>query len=555
VERRQDYLEPETEIAGYRIQSLIARGGMGVVYRAFDIQLNRPVALKLLAPELSANEKFRQRFIRESKLAASVDHPNILPIYGAGEWSGLLYIAMRYVRGTDLKAEIDVRGPLSLTESLRILTEVADALDAAHAAGLVHRDVKPGNVLLSEDRVDGHRHVYLTDFGLTKRTTSATGVTTAGHFLGTLDYVAPEQIRGEDVDGRVDVYALACLAYTLFTGHPPFEHDDDSAQLWAHVAEEPPRLSRERPDIPISVELAIVAGMAKQRDDRPPTCGALVAMMSDDAFTGGPPPWAFPTDDANSEIGPVAALSDDGGTDDASAPARFFRASGRHTDPSRAAGPAHRRTGSGRWEEAPRRRRARWPVALGAVVVLLCAAGLLFSPMLPWNKPVPFRAEGVPFTLNVPHNWGHRTSGTGDSTVSVLSEYDLTALFADQPGAPALAAEQVAEDPSSVVGVAVYHGGAGRSGQSASANLVTAEALLPGGDATLRDQGEATVGDVEGQRMEGTIPLSDTATLQVQVFVVETDPVGFLVFFAPVKLFDEHREVFDEVADSLRRKE
>jgi serine/threonine protein kinase len=555
VERRQDYLDPETEIAGYRIQSLIARGGMGVVYRAFDIQLNRPVALKLLAPELAANEKFRQRFIRESKLAASVDHPNILPIYGAGEWSGLLYIAMRYVRGTDLKAEIDVRGPLSLAEALRILSEVADALDAAHAAGLVHRDVKPGNVLLSEDRVDGHRHVYLTDFGLTKRTTSATGVTTAGHFLGTLDYVAPEQIRGEDVDGRVDVYALACLAYTLLTGHPPFEHDDDSAQLWAHVAEEPPRLSREQPDVPASVELAIVAGMAKHREDRPPTCGALVAMMSDVAFTGGPPPWALQTDDANSEIGPIDALPDDEGADDPSTAAEFFRTSRRHTDPSRAAGPAHRRTGSGRWKEASRRSRARWLVAVGAVVVLLCAGGLLFSPMLPWNKPVLFQTEGVPFTLDVPDDWAHRTSGAGGSAVSVLSEYDLAAFFADDSDAPAAVAHQIDENPSSVVGVAIYHGAAGRSDQFTTADLGPAEALLPGRDATLRDQGEVTVGGVKAQRLEGSIPLPGAATLQVRVLVVETDPVGFLVFFAPSSEFDEHRDVFDEVADSLRRKD
>ncbi len=555
MERRQDYFDPETEIAGYRIQSLIARGGMGVVYRAFDMQLNRPVALKLLAPELSANEKFRQRFIRESKLAASVDHPNILPVYGAGEWSGLLYIAMRYVRGTDLKAEIDVRGPLSLTEALRILSAVADALDAAHAAGLVHRDVKPGNVLLSEDRVDGHRHVYLTDFGLTKRTTSATGVTTAGHFLGTLDYVAPEQIRGEDVDGRVDVYALACLAYTLFTGHPPFEHDDDSAQLWAHVAEEPPHLSRERPDIPASVELAIVAGMAKQREDRPPTCGALVAMMADVAFTGGPPPWSLETDDANSETGPVDATPDDEGTDEATTAKRFFHTSRRHTDTPRAAGPAHRRTGSERWEEVPRRRRARWLMALGAVVVLLCVAVLLFSQMLPWNKPVRFQAEGVPFTLNVPNNWEIRPIGKGGSTVSVLSEYDLTALFADQPDAPAIAADQVAKDPSSVVGVAVYHAAAGRSGQSASAQIDMAEALLPGRDPALRHHGRESVGDAEGQRMEGSISLSETVTLQVRVLVLDTDPVGFLVFFAPPSQFDEHREIFDEVADSLRQKE
>ncbi|WP_255771732.1 serine/threonine-protein kinase, partial [Pseudarthrobacter sulfonivorans] len=287
MEHVQTDLAPGTDFAGYTVQSLIARGGMGVVYRALDVQLGRPVALKLLAPELSAHDKFRQRFVRESRLAASVDHPNILPVYAAGESAGLLYIAMRFVHGTDLKAELQERGSLPLPEALRILTDTAAALDAAHQAGLVHRDVKPGNILLSNSAAGTHRHVYLTDFGLTKRTTSATGVTTVGHFLGTLDYVAPEQIRGQDVDGRADVYALACVAYTLLAGHPPFDHDDDAAQLWAHMVEEPPLLRSERPDIPARVERAIRAGMAKLPDDRPPTCGALIGMMSEQA-DGGP---------------------------------------------------------------------------------------------------------------------------------------------------------------------------------------------------------------------------------------------------------------------------
>lgn len=548
MEHLQDYLDPGTEIEGYRVQSLIARGGMGVVYRALDIELSRPVALKLLAPELSANKKFRQRFVRESKLAASVDHPNILPVYRAGEWSGLLYIAMRYVRGTDVKAELDARGLLPLPEALRILADTGAALDAAHAAGLVHRDVKPGNILLSDDRADGRRHVYLTDFGLTKRATSATGMTTAGHFLGTLDYVAPEQIRGEDVDGRADVYALACVAYTLLAGHPPFDHDDDSAQLWAHIAEEPPRLCEERPEVPPAVERAILAGMAKQREDRPPSCGALVAMMTDDAAVGDPP-GRIP-DEASAVTQPAGTAPDIVGDDDAPTAAGQPAGAGRTADPVLRAG---RRGGPRRREGAPMRGRTGRLIALGAVLVLLLAAGLLLPRILSVDKRVVFRADGVPYTLDVPESWTARTREGGDSTVSVLSDADLAGLFADEPEAPAAAARTADEDPASVVGLAIYHRPAGLSGQSPAARTSTAEALLPGRDAHLLNRGAATVGEVKGQAMEGTMPLSPTVTLQVRVFVVETNPVQLLVFFAPSSLFQERSESFDEVAKSLHR--
>ncbi|NKX56348.1 serine/threonine protein kinase [Arthrobacter sp. E918] len=516
---------------------------MGVVYRALDVQLGRPVALKLLAPELSANEKFRLRFVRESRLAASVDHPNILPVYGAGEWSGQLYIVMRYVRGTDLKAELDSRGRLPLAEVLRILSDTAAALDAAHAAGLVHRDVKPGNILLSDDRADGHRHVYLTDFGLTKRATSATGVTTAGHFLGTLDYVAPEQIRGEDVDGRADVYALACVAYTLLAGHPPFDYDDDSAQLWAHMTEEPPRLAEERPEVPATVGLAILAGMAKQREDRPASCGALVAMMSGGAPTGDGLAW--PPEDATAGTRPTGAVSGQEGDDDALTKA----------------GPPGPAPKNGRSGGSLRMRGTQGPArvgllaALGAALVLLLAAGLLLPRVLSGDERVTFRADGVPYTLEVPESWTPRTREAGDSTVSVLSGADLTALFADEPDAPAAAARTATDDPDRVVGLTIYHRPAGLSGQSPAARVGTAEALLPGRDAHLVDRGATTVGEVEGQAMEGTMPLSSAVTLQVRALVVETEPVQLLVFFAPSSLFEERTEVFSEVAGSLRRTE
>ncbi|MDQ0864807.1 serine/threonine-protein kinase [Arthrobacter globiformis] len=528
-----NYLDPGTELAGYRIESMIARGGMGVVYRALDVQLSRPVALKLLAPELAANDKFRQRFVRESRLAASVDHPNILPIYGAGESSGLLYIAMRYVRGTDLKEELDTRGALPLTEVMRILADTASALDAAHAAGLVHRDIKPGNILLSDDRAYGHRHVYLTDFGLTKRATSATGVTTAGHFLGTLDYVAPEQIRGEDVDNRADVYALACVAYTLLAGHPPFEHDDDSAQLWAHMTEEPPFLCAERPELPSLIGVAVQAGMAKKRDDRPASCGALIGMM--DPVPS--PPTQPPPEALASPAGFLPDTDYDG----------TARATGEASPRSRTT------TGSRHRALALKRGRAWMLGSVVAVLVLILAAALVLPQLLSAEERVTFRASDIPYTLEVPRSWTPRSRMGGDSTVSVLSPADVTALFADEPDAPAVVARIAGQDPASVVGLTIYHQAAVVSGQSPATRVSVAEALLPGKDPRLADRGPAKIGEVKAQVMEGTLPLSSSVTLQVRVCILETDPRQLLVFFAPTSLFEKNSAVFDKVADSLRR--
>ena len=202
-----------TTFASYRVESLLGRGGMGVVYLAHDPSLERPVALKLIAPELVQNPEFRQRFLREPKLAASLDHPNVIPIYEAGEHDGQLYLAMRYVKGTDLRAALEREGKLTPERTIEVLAQVAGALDAAHERGLVHRDVKPGNVLLDEGG-----HPYLTDFGITKPAEGDAMDT--GEMVGTLDYLAPEQIRGEEVDGRTDCYALACVLYECLTGDP-----------------------------------------------------------------------------------------------------------------------------------------------------------------------------------------------------------------------------------------------------------------------------------------------------------------------------------------------
>jgi ABC-type branched-subunit amino acid transport system substrate-binding protein/streptogramin lyase len=258
-----------TAFAGYRVDSLVGRGGMGVVYRATDLSLGRPVALKLIAPELSEDERFRARFLREPRLAASLDHPNVIPIYEAGEHEGQLYLAMRYVEGTDLKTTLERDGKLAPDRTIELVAQVASALDAAHERALVHRDVKPGNVL-----IDRSGHVYLTDFGITKQTGADS--TETGSLVGTLDYLAPEQIRGEPVDARTDSYALACVLYECLAGKPPFRRGTEAETLWGHMQEDPPPL-RGQPRL----DRVLRTGLAKGKDARYPSCGALIEAAAD----------------------------------------------------------------------------------------------------------------------------------------------------------------------------------------------------------------------------------------------------------------------------------
>ncbi len=268
------------EVANYRVESEIGRGGMAVVYRARDLRLDRTVALKLLAPELARNDTFRQRFTQESRVAASIDHPHIVPVFEAGETEGVLYIAMRYVPGSDLRRLLDEHGPLPFEAAVRIAAQVASALDAAHEHGLVHRDVKPGNVLVARGTDSDHpEHVYLTDFGLTKKSLSLTGFTSVGQFVGTLDYVAPEQISGRPVDGRCDVYGLACVVYETLAGRPPFQREDDMALLWAHQYDEPPPPSGSRADLPAGADAVFAKALAKSPDARYDTCLGFVGAL------------------------------------------------------------------------------------------------------------------------------------------------------------------------------------------------------------------------------------------------------------------------------------
>ncbi|MEV4918235.1 serine/threonine-protein kinase [Streptomyces tirandamycinicus] len=303
------------QIAGYRVEREIGRGGMAVVYCAKDLRLDRTVALKLLAPELARNDTFRRRFTHESRVAAAIDHPHIVPIFEAGETEGVLYIAMRFVAGLDLRALLDRDGPLPAATAVRIAAQVASALDAAHEHDLVHRDVKPGNVLVAKGTdIDHPEHVYLTDFGLTKKSLSLTGFTTVGEFVGTLDYVAPEQISGRPVDGRCDLYSLACVVYESLAGGPPFQRDEDMALLWAHQYDQPPPLTEHRPDLPPGADEVLAKALAKVPDDRYDSCLEFVAALREAATAPAPAPGAARAVPTPTQVVPgLAGLPEDPG--------------------------------------------------------------------------------------------------------------------------------------------------------------------------------------------------------------------------------------------------
>jgi YVTN family beta-propeller protein len=259
-------------LSAYQVEELIGRGGMGEVYLARDPRLDRPVALKVLGADLAGDERFRERLLRESRLAAGLDHPNVVPIYEAGEAEGRLFIAMRYVDGTDLRALLRRHGALPPERALALAGQVAGALDAAHARGLVHRDVKPSNVLV--DDPGGRDHCYLADFGLTQSASDRGPAD--GSLMGTLDYVAPEQIRGDPIDGRADQYAFACLLFECLTGSLPFRRDSEVATIFAHLEESPPAASDHRHGLPPELDAVLARGMAKDPADRYGSCGELV---------------------------------------------------------------------------------------------------------------------------------------------------------------------------------------------------------------------------------------------------------------------------------------
>src|SRR4051795_3243815 len=327
-------LAPGAVFAGHRIEAMAGRGGMGVVYRATHLVLERTVALKVVSPELVEDASTRERFLRESKIAASLDHPNVIPVYYTGDDDGIAFIAMRYVSGADLRTLVRRAGPLEPRRAARIVAQAAAALDAAHAAGLVHRDVKPGNVLLGQAD-----HVYLSDFGLTKHTVSVGGETRSGHWVGTLDYVAPEQIRGERLDGRADIYALGCVLYFALTACPPYPRQGDEAKLWAHLTEPAPSPSDQVPGLPAGLGAGHQRGRAQAARQPPRAPGGLDAVIQralakrpDDRYaSAGDLGCAAiaaaedrPVGEGERVVGVGAAAPDDAPTESAHRPATAF---------------------------------------------------------------------------------------------------------------------------------------------------------------------------------------------------------------------------------------
>ncbi len=282
-------LAPGDLFAGFRIESLAGHGGMGLVYRAHQVRPGRLVALKVIAPELARDCDFRARFEQEAALAAEIEHPNVIPVYGVGEEDGLLYIAMRYVACLDLGRLLRREERLAPNDAGRIVAQIAAALDAAHAHGLVHRDVKPTNVLVTGPLP--HEHIYLTDFGLTKRVEAEAPAATDG-FVGTIDYVAPEQINGAPVDARADVYSLGCVLYQLLTGAVPFLRDRDEAKIYAHLSATPPVPSCVAPTGRTELDAVVARAMAKDPDERFQSAGDLARAAVTAA--GGPTAAADP---------------------------------------------------------------------------------------------------------------------------------------------------------------------------------------------------------------------------------------------------------------------
>ncbi|MGI8633228.1 MAG: protein kinase domain-containing protein, partial [Solirubrobacterales bacterium] len=311
-----DQITPGTTFGGYRIEAVAGRGGMGVVYRATDLALERPVALKVLSAELEADPDFRERFTRESRLAASIDHPNVIPIYEAGDLEGCLFIVMRWVDGRHL-GQLEREEGLTAARALAVLTQVGSALDAAHERGLVHRDVKPGNILIARHR---DAHAYLSDFGLSWREGSDPGLTRGGEWVGTPDYAAPEQIRGGKAEPATDIYALGCVLHEALTGLPPFRRGTRIATAIAHLEAEPEPLSARVEGLPEALDSVVAAALAKDPADRPATASELVSAATE-ALGGATPgpvrvlaPRRPAADDARTEL--VDATAATGAPDD-----------------------------------------------------------------------------------------------------------------------------------------------------------------------------------------------------------------------------------------------
>jgi len=429
-----------SRIAGYRLEERIGQGGMAVVFRARDQRLGRQVALKILTPALAGDEAFRRRFIAESRAAAAIDHPHIIPVFEAGEADGVLFIAMRYVPGGDARSVVQRQGPLPAARAAALISPVASALDAAHAVGLVHRDVKPANMLV--DMTPGRPdHVYLSDFGLSKAVASSTGITGTGQLLGTLDYISPEQIKGGNADGRADQYALACATFELLTGAPPFRRGDATTVMYAQLLQPPPQLTSRRPDLPSAADEVTARALAKDPADRYPTCleftSALRAALGLPAYAVVPaategaahpltvPAWPGPGQ-VPGGVGPLADLPT------GEAPARAAAAAA-------PAGGQAALSAAAAHGEPPRRRRVRPRLVAIAAALLLAAAGATAAAVLasggdrkPVTVPVSVRSGFARLTgdVYVVYQAGKDARARIAGQIKGASQGEVAALYA-----------------------------------------------------------------------------------------------------------------------------
>jgi len=412
-----------SEFAGYRLESLLGHGGMSIVYRAEHIQLGRTVALKLLAPELSDEGDFRDRFVEESRLAASLDHPNIIPIHEAGEENGLFFIAMRYVDGPDLRTIIKQEGHLDLAKTTSIIGQVAAALDAAHEKGLVHRDVKPANILVASGHGPEHTdHVYLSDFGVAKHTTSRV-LTKTGLFVGTVDYAAPEQIEGKPLDGRADLYALGCVLYECLTGARAYDRDSEVALMYAHLLEQPPAVTEKRPDLPHEIDQVVAKAMAKSRDDRYASGSEMVADLRG-VLTAG----ASRTDlGSETVLGAGAAVTAAAGAAATTLGSTPSEPSGPSGGPPATPSGGTPATPPGGTEPGPSRRRWLIPAIAAAVLIVAGAAvGIILA-----TRGDDSKAAAVTLPGSTSETTTGATTGTATETTSTATTGSTTTSSTD----------------------------------------------------------------------------------------------------------------------------
>ncbi|MEU6793174.1 serine/threonine-protein kinase [Nonomuraea wenchangensis] len=544
------------EVAGYYIEDIVGKGGMAVVYLALDPRLSRRVALKILNPVLSVDDRFRQRFILESRTVASIEHPNIIPIYEANaDADGVLYIAMRYVDGLDLRRFIYDRGPLPLGPANRIFAQVAAALDAAHAHDLIHRDVKPANILLAGD------HVYLTDFGITKHRSSISGLTQTDQFIGTPRYMSPEQINKEHIDGRCDQYALACVVYEALSGRLPFQRENDIALLWAHLAEQPVPLSHIRPELPPQVDAVMARALAKSPEQRYATCTEFVTALRDaisgpqadpDALLGGglvPRPGTSPHSGPYSVPGSSGPRSIPGSMPGSgphsmpggsSGPHSVPGSSGPHSYPY-AGPPSGPHPSPGTYAPAPATRPAgrgkrpgRVPIVavtlVAAVAALALVAFIVFSHRGDtWTRYQP--SPAAPVAFDYPGDW---TARTHRDLFAVASPHatEFESLFVAGPGADWSAISQViADDPEGASGVYVQISDTLDPAGDSDSMKAKMDSLLPGTvDVGKPVQDQA--GNKPATRFDGSIiDQSSGARLGFVSYVIARQPKNMLVMY------------------------